>query len=387
MVDFLQHSSDAAMAGDALPKEFLNHYLGMNSLSDLQHRYCFDDCQVHLIATVPGDHSNNTIHLSKNHHGGKSFLYGSQRVADIWNRLTTLSSPWIPPSFIHEHDRLVAQPTSLGGYWSRENIIPLIKRYLGDVSASQKKSLIDRLDIVWPSDDFIENVRKENDTNCPIIPMTDAPKPDQMKSLGIGIVFLSAKVFNSLDLSVISRLGKYQQTCPLPNRVPHFKSYARIFEGNDYCLRNKYQLKGKAAEIFPWYLLTSACFSRGAQGDTMHQADNVQHMVSYTNFELGVLFCSRLEKEKNISNRIYCWKPNECSCQQSQSNRPWVHLPIPYALRPVPYVAENNDDVSLNSMPFFHEIDPPELISVGKMTLTPWGKNQAQKAQTIISLL
>ena len=63
----------------------------------------------------------------------------------------------------------------------------------------------------------------------------------------------------------------------------------------------------KDPKYFAWFMMSSACLSHGAQGQEDPDCRINGSMVSYSNFELGVLFCSRLQGD--ISDRIYAWNP------------------------------------------------------------------------------
>lgn len=157
--------------------------------------------------------------------------------------------------------------------------------------------------------------------------------------------------------------------------TPHFKSVARLFEGSDYRIRKDYGV-GKTEESFSWFLLTSACLSRGAQGDaTLNKAPG-SDAVSYSNFELGVLFCSRLQG-RDETDRLYCWKPAHCSCSRPSSGARLIHLPVPYCFRPARY-QEHEDEAEFCETPYFHEI-PAGTGGVGHMRITPWGAALAAK--------
>jgi hypothetical protein len=239
--------------------------------------------------------------------------------------------------------------------------------------------VMERMDIMWPTTEFIKRIQKSKEPA-----KSAAPENDEDAGDGAGFLFLSSQSFNTIDIDCISRMAQYEHSSPRqisPLRCPHFKSYARLFEGNEYELRQKHKV-GKAAEIFTWFLMTSACLSRGAQGfptaDRMEGSDQ----VSYANFELGILFCSKLQQHSGDSaepERVYCFKPNQCACEryQHRTNKKLIHLPIPYAMRGQPYQADE-EEAHMCKTPYFHEITP-ETACVGLMALTPFGKARAAK--------
>mmetsp|Transcript_15045 Transcript_15045/g.22059 ORF Transcript_15045/g.22059 Transcript_15045/m.22059 type:complete len:166 (+) Transcript_15045:462-959(+) len=163
-------------------------------------------------------------------------------------------------------------------------------------------------------------------------------------------------------------------------------------------------------------MLTSACLSNGAQGKAVKDRCYDSDEMSYSNFELGVLFCSRIQGVTS-TDRIYGWDPdycNNCCCRDgkirvsvddgsssieekveyhsssSSSNRVtmqkkkkkkdvrFIHLPIPYNLEP-PMYQEDEDDVDMWTTPYFHEI-PDGTGCIGQMKLTPLGKMLASSS-------
>ena len=162
------------------------------------------------------------------------------------------------------------------------------------------------------------------------------------------------------------------------NRSPHIKSYARLFEGNEYQLRKDYGVE-KAEECMSWFMLTSACLSRGAQGEAVPLRGFESDDMTYSNFELGVLFVSRLRADPQ-SDRMYCWKPSRCQCghgrgSAQKSKVQMIHLPMPYCMRPRAYQPDD-EDPDMCATPYFHEI-PRGTGFVGQMRLTPLGAKLA----------
>lgn len=196
-------------------------------------------------------------------------------------------------------------------------------------------------------------------------------------------LYLSSDVFNTYEHCMLSQMAMFETSFPSqrPNDrgllSPHIKSIARRYEGNDYALRQSFKF-GKTQELFPWFLLTSASLSRGAQGCLENENQLEADRLHYANFELGVLFCSRLQGIKN-TDRLYCWKPSECTCRcQDQNATRLIHLPVPYNLRPTMYQLDPSE-TEFCETPFFHEI-PQGTATVGNMKLTPYGKERLPKA-------
>ena len=354
LVDFLQKLSESSVQGQTKVDAFLAEYLGLG-WKELLLQFHFDKARVHLVPVVPGDWKGK-VHKRK-----QPFLYGRQRVQSI------IASQQFPIK--HKSDLLLMQPTSFGGSWKRGELADVVRSYMG--YTPQKKvywndqELLERVKIIWPSKAFIED--------------TIQPKADTKRDLpensehGDSFCFLSSTLFNSCEVSCISRMARYANSnpCQRPTALaPHFKSVARLCRNRDAILNKCCQ---PADQFFSWFLLTSACFSHGAQG----KRSNPVSPISYGNFELGVLFLSQLQPGRGgrKGDRIYCFRPNGCSCQKLGSRL--IHLPVPYSLDAQLYF-ENEEDAVMQETPFLHEI-ADESRCVGNMLRTPYGLSQQEK--------
>lgn len=375
--DFLYQQTLSTLVDELTPLGFLRSFLDFQNLSELDTRFDFSKAQVHLIPTIPGSHFgrlNKTIPAQ---------MYGRQRVAFILRQLE--KKGWLRPVVCSENDRLVIQPTSFSADWNGGNMANVIRSYLGhddrSISNISDLELMKRLDIVWPTEDFIDGIRT-----------TGRNSPNSVTALGYtaqstidlnkikyqkqkeGHLFLSSETFNRINISCLSQMVMFEPSTPEQRStlIPHIKGVARLFQGNTYRITKDYGF-GKANEYFPWFLLTSACLSRGAQGEesTDHGQDTDE--VTYFNFELGVLFCSRLEQNSR-SDRLYCFNPAKCSCNITGPRL--IHLPIPFCLRPAKYM-EDDDELEFCETPYFHEI-PPGTGFVGNMRITPYGAALAE---------
>ena len=434
LANFLHSQTLACQTGQLTPLGFVQRYLGWNSLLELADRYDFTTAQVDLIPMVPGDYNVRQPPLPsppsalesktrpRSAESSTDGLYGRQRVAALLERYSTgrTSSssdshrPWIPDWLLSDEDRLVLQPTSIGSDWTVRNLSHVVRSYLGQEQSQQQEEseesdadLLNRLDIVWPTEDYMRQVIRQQqeqqqhlgkDSPNTIVSTTSmrlegfACKNDgegeggdddvEVERENGGHLFLSSETFNKIDLDCLSRMVMYEPSIPHQRHanmlVPHFKSVARLFQGSDYRLRKEYGC-GKCQEIFSWFMLTSACLSRGAQGDLTKMSDQ-NDAISYANFELGVLFCSRLQGKRQ-TDRLFCFHPAQCSCSNSSkrpsSSRALVHLPAPFCMRPARYL-EDEDDVEFCETPYFHEI-PQGTASVGNMRMTPIGAALAAK--------
>ena len=177
-----------------------------------------------------------------------------------------------------------------------------------------------------------------------------------------------------LIILLFAILYRFEPSVPEQRRpmTPHIKTVARLFEGDERALKIDFGV-GKADCYFPWLLLTSACLSHGAQGKKKENEISESATLSYSNFELGVLFCSRVQG-KEESDRLYCWRPARCSCSYPVSDKQKVkliHMPLPYSCHPTPYQL-HSEDTRFAETPFFHEVEPGSAV-VGNMKDTPLG--------------
>jgi hypothetical protein len=245
-------------------------------------------------------------------------------------------------------------------------------------------------------------------------------------------LFLSSTIFNSFDLAVLSCFKQYDSALPPTPHIenfnvdlassppPHFKSYARLLQPimdlsldiddgeeeeedsseNQSSVINLVDSPVKAQsqtppkksaksnnfvtdeERFAWFLVTSANLSPGAQGRAVagEERDYEHDLFAYANFELGVLFASRLQGK--ASDRLYV-TTGSCTSKGVGINNPAVHsavrggvrkisLPVPYNVRPQSY-QEEHEDADFMATPYFHEI-PAGSATMSNMLLTPLGR-------------
>ena len=428
LCDFLHCQSIAARSGHMLPLRFLQTYLDipLKKINGLKNMFRFERAQVHLVSTVPGNHSG---HVKRNHlrnttgknRTSNNFLrkgciksmkisnvvYGPQRVHNIVARLQTrnnsLNLPWFPSKMLSNNDRLVIQTTSFGGNWKRKNLEELISLYLGHDSLANKdiefKDVLDLVDIIWPTKTFIDTVNEERLEAHKVC--SSKQRMGKIKK-GHSFCFFSSKNFNDIDLCCLSRMKIYENQKPSPvpwSLCPHLKTYARVIGQNSDA--NKYHSMDQQCTSYDlaWLMLTSACLSHGAQGKVSVDRSLHSDEMSYANFELGVLFCSRLNNSKN--DRVYCSHPfgsccNDCQffskhtnyqnsmdfhatrwCDGKKYEPKVIVLPLPYNLNSSSYQADD-DDANFSFTPYFHEIIHG-TENYGQMTLTPYGKNFSTK--------
>jgi len=335
----------------------------------------------------PRPRRKSTTHLREGRRGGKErdFLYGPQRVADILSRLSD-DGPrgdraWLPADFLTEKDVLVMQPTSFGGTWSHGAMEEVVRLYLtpddGSASTAEettstqsgRSDWLDRMNIVWPTQDFMSRASAANSAHKKIGTVSEEGDTNP------AFVFLSSKSFNTIDLDCLSRMAVYEPhgLSQAWNRMPHIKSYARIVgNGNDSRIRK-----------LAWFMLTSACLSQGAQGKPVKKRNFDDDAMSYSNFELGVLFCSRVQGR--TGDRVYVAEAGGAprTDDLSRGHEPEsptedrfrnIELPVPYSLVPPAYC--RSDEVQFHVTPYFHEISQGSLC--GQFLLTPLGQKMSE---------
>lgn len=404
---FMDCQTWAAKKDCMTPLGFLQKYLDFNSQScqEITSRFDFSTSQTFLVPHVPGEYTASPTQESM-------FCYGRHFVSRLLSRLcreNKTTKPWIPQSLLSEKDRLIIQPTSLGGQWNAMTLSKVIASYIqsspynkdhdrhDEEDAKEEyvsaEDLLNQLDIVWPTDDWMSAIQKSRNGKVSVKSLIlqngfyarkepKLCKETEVERNDSSFVFLSSSSFNANHLDCLSRMVLYEPSAPpqLHEKftfIPHIKSVTRLFNGSKYNLQKDFGV-GKSQEYLSWFLLTSACLSRGAQGEDLSRnglpgLDADQDYVSYANFELGVLFCSRLQGKK--SDRLYCWGPSACSCGENynvQRSNKLVHLPIPYGLRPSSYMDEDPESLDFKETPYFHEI--PKGTFVGNMKLTPLGR-------------
>eukprot|EP00970_Alexandrium_tamarense_P000772 scaffold90_cov184-Alexandrium_tamarense.AAC.2 len=451
--DLLAKQTNAAKVNSMVPDIFLRRYVdGLSlGLSALSNRYRFDAAQVHLVSTVPGDYSaclpkkGVSNCFNRPLYRETKITYGPQRVSFILSRVLDTNhikaaravtatacgggratrmdgvKPWLPPWLVSNKERLVIQPTSLGGNWTRDDMEIVAASYLEphwDIDENDKTvSPLSLMDIVWPSMDYFDEIQKRRNSLQQKYPKRSVAwngKEDDTTA-GPCHVFLSSTAFCKLDRHCISRLSLFETS--IPPQIPscssaslHIKSVCRLlrfnYKGSGMSSATK-QNKSRhdTKEYISWFLLTSACLSRGAQGQPTPYRGFESDSISYANFELGVLFSTKLLGDR-INDRQYVYNPVLKGCQCGAGKR-WykdllrgqkenertskppeflqsvrkVHLPIPYRLRCIPYQQDPESDF-LSHTPFMHEV-LEGTGDVGNMKLTPYGQKVARENSKI----
>ena len=154
---------------------------------------------------------------------------------------------------------------------------------------------------------------------------------------------------------------------------PHIKTYTRLLikEVLPSCETSSSTIQN-GVDGFGWIMLTSACLSRGAQGyaNKMNVGCEYTSERSYLNFELGILFVSRLQGYPE-SDRLYSSYSKSCSCRKDHDNKRIIKMPTPFNMRPKPYQIDP-DEAEFCETPYFHMMSRKSLMT-GLCSLTPFG--------------
>ena len=448
LANFLHAHGACAEKGSTTPQEFIKRFLGFDSLDDFCSYFDFDQAEVFLVSTIPGiypsewtvddEEDSNHIIDQVGSVSNSSILYGPQRLSYLISHLQVgqrNNKPWYPRGFLSKQDRLILQPTSISGNWNRNNFTDIARLYLSttpkQIRCGSRKlfppvndkvnetDILEKVDIIWPSLDFfkdcIEGLARYRRINGNNLSLDD-------RTL---FVCLSSKVFNSLDVAFISRLKQFTlvKTSLPPFLTPHIKTYARILEpvidlcddesasdktASDgscnvsqdmICLvdsptpisperKSKSSVDHQMVEYFAWFMLTSACLSRGAQGEEVNNSYTLleptgKQFMRYANFELGVLFCSRLQGNYDTDRLYACSTTSVVENASRVTRHPFsasaariIPLPVPYLVRRPPAYQQDEDEADLTVTPYFHEISEG-TGAAGHMLLTPLGKQIA----------
>jgi hypothetical protein len=411
LADFLQKQSEAVKEGEILPIQFLRKYVGkFDTFEDFRKCWRFDCARVHLVSTVPGYYPGRfaSKHLAPLPNGSRRILYGPQRVADILHRLSPSTGSgrkssessfrrersdkeeerkgWLPRDVLSDKDRLIIQTTSFGSKWTSRHLEELARQYMGHDGPVSKtedgKSLIDKVDIIWPSMSYLEMI-------------STMDKELSSKDEGFHhFLFLHSEGFNSSDLAVCSQMRLFENCCPSPLLIqltPHIKTYTRLLDDPCGSFRGCHRLA--------WTMLSSACFSRGAQGYSLKDNNNglksPEDTRAYSNFELGILFVSRLEGNPE-TDRIYVSYPAPCRCCSTHredqgldehtkfANVTEIPIPFPFRLKSRPYQFDLEDAIFCET-PFFEKMTKSS-ISSGFCSLTPFGQWCSTRFSTLSSV-
>lgn len=203
------------------------------------------------------------------------------------------------------------------------------------------------------------------------------------------MLFLKPGVLATMELDIHERMWSLETSkapvmTPLVDRCPHYKTYARVMAPKEesFCTPpiDNPPLKSTVTECccpdLAWFLLTSACLSRGAQGELVPHVlcrccGNIrQGYIQFRNFELGVLFHSTNRRTyKALSENCPVHSGGENLYRSSASGAGSVEvivLPVPYdILGGVPYCV----DGKFRRRPYMSDLH--ELVKVGAQLELP----------------
>jgi hypothetical protein len=366
--DFLQKLDESAASGDITIQDFLCEHMSF-PLTELADSFLFHRASVHLVPVVPGDFSI------------KSEAYGRLRVNGILGRAREQQIV-----VEHKKDRLLLQPTSFGGNWKQKEMADVVRTYLNldktNAGYWDDEAVLERMNILWPSRTFMENIGRETGDKLSMeeverIPINGEDDEDDAHDAKL---FMSSHCFNSCEVACLSRMSRFQWSDP-PQRttfmIPHFKSVCRVIR-NPSVILSKHGFDGSAKTYFSWFLMTSACLSHGAQGARDRFSETAKNTIRFANFELGILFTSRVEKSVKI---LYTFQPQKCCCQSLNPKQKMIHLPVPFSMHVDPYMPnteDEGDEFGMQETPFFHKVEAGTCC-VGNMMITPYGIQKAKK--------
>jgi len=246
------------------PLKFFDTKVG-HALHDLPYLYDFSSCPVDLIATVPGDQPGRITRAPSSTHYKQ--LYGPQRFSAVMASKTGHPTSQLPPSVLSPTDTFVIQQTSVGTKMSVPFIEQLARNYFveDDRVTATMPHVLQNTCIVWPTEEFMWMAYRKS---------VGAPKTNISGTGYSGTCFLMPKYFHETDQEVLSQFAQYAPAADviiddgnsrIP-RQPHIKTYARLL--SDKTTRAVVGDGGEVSNVngIAWFMLTSACISRGAQG-------------------------------------------------------------------------------------------------------------------------
>jgi hypothetical protein len=248
------------------------------------------------------------------------FKYGAERLRDILARRQSS----LPRSLTID-DIVIVQPTAISngidiGYMS----------YLLSCMLTGTRWSIDWFEswkLLWPTHDFVTRLKK----SC--------------KSAGCGL-FLFPISLKQMKEDVHDQFYTYNPStapifCGVPEeKAPHIKSYSRIMSTSRSMLS---PISSSASESMcsctnlAWFLLTSACLSKGANGEEKSASiceicGHINHGCHlYKNFEIGVLFhTSRQRQYRALSSLCKIHSTDTSHKAKSHIDCNTCILPVPY---------------------------------------------------------
>ncbi|CAM9190512.1 unnamed protein product [Chrysoparadoxa australica] len=355
------------------PTTFMEMYLQVASLAD---SFDFSQAGVDLITTVPGEHEYSP---------NARMFYGQQRLNQCLLRSESLLSAPLKPS-----DPLILQPTSIGNRITSTFMGHLVKSYLGfrkgETCCSERLGQAfapENTHIYWPSMEDMEQVKhnvkhkvkhkveqeveqkvehKANSSRkrqrgrcrreaCVVRRLANVKENKGVDANTTGAnLFMLPQQWISLGTDVRSCVKKLELCPQFKDRVPHFKSYARVTgDGN-----------------IAWMLMASHCLSMGAQGEVIGEKalEMTKETLRCRNFEIGVLFHSTRERQycpahkqpkvEQHQHREEKGEKPKGAAKKSKGIRE-VPLPVPYNLYSGKAFSPMGDE-GFDFAPYFHNL-------------------------------
>jgi len=251
--------------------------------------------------------------------------YGMFRVKEVLRRNTSML-----PRSLDKNDELIVQPTSVGSKLSKQFMTSFVEHYTPTDCMSGLAGKEDqRWRLIWP-----------------VVNFEEAHLASVASTHTRALLFLNSTSFATLDMSTRNRFATY-----VPNRAahidpitsvsgPHTKLYMRLMER---CLE---QTDTCLCVDLAWCLLTSACLSRGAQGERFLEKKckicngTIVGFVKFTNFEIGVLLHSR----KGRQYRALCSACPQHSFRSEESVAKDISMQdVAINVLPIPFDLLNNE--------------------------------------------
>lgn len=212
---------------------------------------------------------------------------------------------------VSSSDKLYIQPTSIGQKMDKYFMDDLLGDYMPERYSNPRTMSQDSIEeenwaIIWPSEQFMTDVYKFNSN------ITNLEPASSPRDLSREILFFNPKAYALMEPDTQSQFITYEshpiycnKDRGIPPAVPHIKSYTRIYSDDIH--------KGSSCKCHDiiWTILTSACLSKGAQGEYKPYTicKDCRHLrrgfYEYRNFELGVFFHS-------TNNRQYVAYNSDC---------------------------------------------------------------------------
>lgn len=246
--------------------------------------------------------------------------YGAERLRDILaQRQSSL------PRVLTMDDIVIVQPTAISN-----GIDIRYMSYLLSCMLTGTHWSIDWFEswkLLWPTHDFVTELKK----HC--------------KSAGCGL-FLFSNSLKQMKEDVHDQFYTYDPSvapifCGITEeKAPHIKSYSRVMSTSKSTSSiTSSSVSGSMCSCtnLAWFLLTSACLSKGANGEEMSASiceicGHLNHGCHlYKNFEIGVLFHSSRQRQYRALSSSCRFHSTDCSLKtKGRIDCNTYVLPVPY---------------------------------------------------------